>query len=196
MFTGIVIGVGEVVDLNRGNGILRMIVKVDLNGFDVGDSVAIDGACLTVVDVIDDYKIVFEVMDESVNRTLIKNYVVGSKVNIEKALKVGDSLDGHFVMGHIDFVGEVFKIDKVGNDIVIGIKVPDLYMKYFAVKGSVAVNGVSLTVTGVESDGFVVNLIPYTFENTDLSYLNVGDFVNVEIDPLARYLDVLLDKRG
>ncbi len=175
MFTGIIKSVGtvsEVVD-----NFLR--VEHDLEAA-AGDSIAVNGVCLTVND-----DGGFDVMDETLRCTNLGDLQVGGKVNLEAALALGDKLGGHLVSGHVDFVGTVLSFD--GEILCVGF--PEEYAKFFALKGSVALNGVSLTVSKLLEDALEVSLVDFTLKNTNLGELEKGDKVNVEVDLIARYVE-------
>lgn len=176
MFTGIIKSIGVVDDSSRG----KLRVRHDLQ-VKAGDSVAVNGACLTVNDNGE-----FDVMEETLGRTNLGDLLASDKVNLEPALRIGDGLHGHFVSGHVDFVGEVLS----GGD-VLRVSFPPDYEKFFALKGSVALNGVSLTISRVEADFLEVSLVDFTLKNTNLSELKKGDKVNAEVDLIARYLEKL-----
>jgi riboflavin synthase len=160
----------------------------------LGDSIAVNGVCLTVVK-IDGKRFSVNVSRETLNCTTGLE-VQGARVNLEKALRLADRLGGHLVSGHVDGVGEVVEFTDLDESWKLGVRVPQLLAKYIAVKGSITINGVSLTVNQVEGDVFSVNLIPYTLEVTTLNELRVGDKVNVEIDLIARYVERIMQARG
>lgn len=198
MFTGIIQAVGHVHALTEtGGGDARVTLDaggLNLNDVVVGDSIACNGVCLTVVERSADHFSV-DVSQETFNCTI--GFTPGDKVNFEKALRVSDHLGGHIVSGHVDGVGEVIHFAPVSaadQDASwrLDIRAPGTLGKYMAVKGSVAVNGVSLTVNTVHGNDFSINLIPHTLENTNLSALKAGSRVNLEADMLARYAERLL----
>ena len=177
MFTGIVQERGRVAAFEDG----RLVVESEIRA-GIGDSVAVDGVCLTVT-ANDDGKLAFDVMQETINRA--KPF--GSEVNLEPALRAGDPLGGHYVQGHVDAVGTVRSI---GDE--VWIDADGELLRYVVEKGSIAIDGVSLTVTAVDERGFAVALIPHTLEVTTLGRLAPGDKVNLEIDVLAKYVERLL----
>ncbi len=184
MFTGIIQKIGTVKKIAASAGLTTLTIEAALQNKKIGDSIAVDGACLTLTN-LSDSSFSVEIMPETLNRTIIKNYKAGSRVNLEHPLRIGDTLDGHFVQGHVDFVGTVqnFSPGKVLN-----VRLPPEYKKFFAEKGSVSLNGVSLTVSKVTNDAFEVSLIPETLKNTNLAELKPGDTINVETDLISRYL--------
>jgi riboflavin synthase len=196
MFTGIVEGVGEVRETQpRGAdaGVIIGAGELDLSDVKVGDSIAVNGCCLTVVELTPQAFRV-DVSRETLERTI--GFETGSRVNLEKALRASDRLGGHLVTGHVDGLGEVTRWEPVGESWRLEVRVPGELARYLARKGSITVNGVSLTVNRVEGDRFEVNLIPHTLEVTNLKSLRVGVRVNLEVDLLARYIERLLQASG
>ena len=192
MFTGIVEAVGAVREVQpRGPdaGVIIAAGNLDLSDVVVGDSIAVNGCCLTVVEVTPRAFRV-DVSRETLERTI--GFEAGSSVNLEKALRVSDRLGGHLVTGHIDGLGEVTRWEPAGESWRLEVRVPPELARYLARKGSITINGVSLTVNRVEADRFEVNLIPHTLEVTNLKSLCVGVQVNLEVDLLARYIERLL----
>ena len=194
MFSGIVEKTGIIKKIKNRDGKIYFTIETKnfLRDIKIGSSISCDGVCLTVVKkTVRDF--VVELMPETLKLTKFSNSKIGDLINLEKSLKVSDRVDGHFVMGHIDGVGEIKKIinDNEYTDLII--KVPQRLIKYLAYKGSASVNGVSLTISGVGKLWFKVSLITHTLKITNLSKLKAGDKVNIEIDMLARYLKSLLD---
>ncbi|MEM1941874.1 MAG: riboflavin synthase [Candidatus Nitrosocaldus sp.] len=197
MFTGIVkcMGIVEDVRMNEREGsALTLTLDVrDLAGrVSIGDSISVNGVCLTVV-AIEGSKATFNIIGETIRRTNLGMLKRGDMVNLEPSLRVGDSMDGHFVLGHIDGTGRIVERMEERDQVVMGIEVNSDLMRYIAMKGSVAVDGVSLTVAGVKDCVFYVALIPHTLEVTTLGFKHEGDTVNIEVDILARYLANLLN---
>ncbi len=193
MFSGIVAAVGRIDHIEPLADGVRL--TVDTNGLDladviVGDSIANSGVCLTVI-ARDGAKVKFDVSRETLNCTVGLNQP-GGEVNLEKALRMADRLGGHLVTGHVDGVGEVVKFEAVGESHELVIRAPAAIAGYIAKKGSVTVNGVSLTVNWVERQDFSINLIPHTVEVTNLKHLEPGSRVNLEIDLIARYVERML----
>ncbi len=194
MFTGLVEEVGEVREVRPGRPTwVRIGAREVANGTKVGDSIAVSGACLTVVRVFPDGFAV-ELAEETLRRTAPR-WKTGARVNLERALKVGDRLGGHFVSGHVDGVGRVVRFDRRPGATDLYVEVPAGLEKYVAEKGSIAIDGVSLTVVSVSGRVFSVTLIPHTLKATTLGELRVGERVNLEVDLLARYLERLLEAR-
>lgn len=189
MFTGIIKKVGKISEIEKIKNGARLTIAASgfLKDVEIGNSISCDGVCLTVVKKIKD-EFTVELMPETLKLTKFKNSKKSDSVNLEKSLKIGCRLDGHFVMGHIDGVGRVEKIITRKKFREIVIKIPKKLAKYLALKGSAALNGVSLTVSGVNGDRVKVSLIAHTLENTNLSELKKGDLVNVEVDMIARYI--------
>ncbi|PKL36874.1 riboflavin synthase [Candidatus Peregrinibacteria bacterium HGW-Peregrinibacteria-1] len=195
MFSGIVVETGVVKEINRSDNLLRFVVECEklLEGRKIGDSVAINGVCLTVVEIADGC-LSFDVIKETIDLTNLKYLSVGGRVNMETSLRLADTIDGHLVQGHVDCVAKVEKFSVVEGATWLWVSVPTEIERFIAYKGSVCLNGVSLTVAGIEGDRIGVSLIPHTLEITNLGQLAVGDFVNLEVDMLARYLDRLIIK--
>ncbi|MCE2527305.1 MAG: riboflavin synthase [Actinomycetia bacterium] len=193
MFTGIVTEVGRVVGYEPTDRGRRLKVEAPQTTADlkVGDSVAVNGICMTAV-VIDPPGFGVEAMAETLARTNLGGLNEGSLVNLERPMQMGGRLDGHIVQGHIDAAGMIVAIEPEGRSKRVTISIPDGLERYLVYKGSVAVDGVALTVTGVETGRFEVALIPHTLEATTLRDLEVGDTANVEVDILAKYVERLL----
>jgi riboflavin synthase len=188
MFTGIVTDIGTVVSVTRGEDLTaRIRTAYDTAGIDLGASIASDGVCLTVTKLGPEWYEVF-VSGETLEKTNLGTWVEGKRVNLERALKVGDELGGHIVSGHVDGVAEVTDVHDDGESTRISFKVPPALARFIAPKGSVALNGTSLTVNEVEGETFGVNLITHTKDVTTWGEVGVGDKVNLEIDTLARYV--------
>src|SRR5215218_446925 len=201
MFTGIVTDVGQVVSAEqRGDLRLRIATGYDTGTIDLGASIACSGACLTVVDKGEDWFAV-DVSAETVSRTAAYLWKEGSRLNLERSLRLGDELGGHIVTGHVDAVAQVVGVCPEGDSKRIGISVPGSLRTMIAAKGSIALDGVSLTVNEVREaeDGsthFAVNIIPHSAQNTTLGDLAQGEQLNVEVDVLARYIDRMLAARA
>ena len=193
MFTGIITDIGEIRELEkRGDLRARIGTSYDISTIDMGASIASDGCCLTVIAMGDDWYDV-EISAESVSKTNLDAWTVGKRVNLERALKVGDELGGHIVSGHVDGVAEVIAMQDEGDSTRVTLRAPEALAKYIAPKGSVALNGTSLTVNEVEGCDFGINFIPHTKEVTTWGDVAVGDRINLEIDTLARYVARLQD---
>ena len=188
MFTGIVTDIGIIAALDQqGDLRARITTGYDTAGIDMGASIASDGVCLTVVDLGPDWYDV-QISAETVNMTNLGKWAVGKRVNLERALKVGDELGGHIVSGHVDGVAEVVSIKDEGDSTRVQMRAPNDLARFIASKGSVALNGTSLTVNEVEGNVFGINFIPHTKDFTTWGDVALGDMVNLEIDTLARYV--------
>lgn len=191
MFTGIITDIGTVLELEkRGDLRARIGCAYDVNGIEIGASIACDGVCLTVVALGTEPQNWFdvEISAESVSKTNIGAWQTGKKLNLERALKLGDELGGHIVSGHVDGVAQITAMVDEGDSTRIRFDAPEALAKFIAPKGSVALNGTSLTVNEVEGTSFGINVIPHTQEVTTWGGVAVGDKVNLEIDTLARYV--------
>ncbi len=191
MFTGIITAVGKIARADQTQGGLRLRVDaggMPLDDISVGDSIAVDGVCLTVVAC---NAVTFDADVSRETLSCTAGFNPGASVNLEKALRLSDRLGGHLVSGHVDGVGEVQRFDAVGDNRLLALAAPPAIAKYIARKGSVTVNGVSLTVNTVDATGFTINLIPHTLQATNLSQLAPGAKVNLEVDVLARYAERL-----
>ncbi|WP_282025470.1 riboflavin synthase [Limimaricola cinnabarinus] len=198
MFTGIITDVGEILDVvQEGDLRARIATGYDPETIDIGASIACDGVCLTVVALGRSPRNWFDVQisAETVERTAIgrDGWHVGKRLNLERALKVGDELGGHIVSGHVDGVAEVVSIQAEGDSLRVRLRAPDALAKFIAPKGSVALNGTSLTVNEVEGAEFGINLIPHTREVTNWGEIAQGRSINLEIDTMARYVARLRD---
>jgi riboflavin synthase len=194
MFTGIIQKIGQVQEIQETDNGQRFVVNVEgefLDDVKNGDSIAINGACMTVVNVKEGH-FEFDLMPESLEKT---NLGKNSLLNLEKAMVLGAKIDGHLVQGHIDDLGEVLELTKKNKAVILSIKFPKGMERYLALKGSISINGVSLTISHLDIDNFSVDLIPHTLENTNLGKLKKGDKVNLEIDLIARYLEALLNSK-
>jgi riboflavin synthase len=201
MFTGIVTDVGTVRSAEqRGDLRLQIATGYDLDTVDLGASIACSGVCLTVVDKGEDWFAV-DVSGETASRTAADQWREGAKLNLERSLRLGDELGGHIVTGHVDAVAEVVGVCSEGDSARVGLSVPRMLGPMIAPKGSIALDGVSLTVNDVRDaeDGtthFSVNIIPHTAQNTTFGELKPGGQLNVEVDVLARYVDRMLATRS
>jgi riboflavin synthase alpha subunit len=182
VFTGIVRDAGRVASYEDG----RLVVETAVSA-EVGDSVALDGVCLTVV-ATENGRLAFDVVPET--RSRAKPF--SEKVNVEPALRAGEPLGGHYVQGHVDGVGRVRSVEAAGGDVRLTVEAPPEVLRYCVEKGSIAVDGVSLTIAALDADAFVVALVPHTLEQTTLGALEAGAAVNLEVDVLAKYVERLV----
>ncbi len=189
MFTGIIQATGKIENIEPYGDDVRLSIncgELDINDLNIGDSVAVSGVCLTVV------KIVNRLFEAHVSKETL-SCTVGLEshkpVNLEKALRLSDRLGGHLVSGHVDGVGQVIRFEELGDCWQLVIRAPNQLSRFIAVKGSIAVDGVSLTVNNIEKDVFSMNIIPHTLEVTTLKNLGIGSRVNLEVDLIARYID-------
>jgi riboflavin synthase len=193
VFTGIVREVGRVASVAAGNGGIRLEIEAPgtAGATSIGDSIAINGCCLTAV-AVDDGRLAFDAVAETLARSSLGGLEPGSHVNLEPALRAGDPLGGHYVQGHVDGVGRVRSVDAEGDGKRIWIDAPTALLRYVVEKGSIAIEGTSLTVAALDNDGFAVALVPHTLAETTLGALAPGDPVNLEADVLAKYVEKLL----
>jgi len=192
MFTGIISDIGAIISAEQ-RGDLRVVIACgyDMGGVALGASIACSGVCLTVIDKGDDWFAV-DVSAETISRTAQDQWNKGARLNLERSLRLGDELGGHIVTGHVDGVGEVLAVNAAGNSTIVTIRAPRDIARYIAAKGSIALDGISLTVNAVtDREGsveFTLNLIPHTAQVTTFDAIEVGRPINIEIDILARYL--------
>jgi riboflavin synthase len=194
MFTGIIVATGRVTSLTEKGGDLEMVIDaagLDLARIAVGDSVSVQGVCLTVTR-LEGARFHADVSRETMDKTTLGSLGSGSRVNLEPSLRAGDALGGHWVSGHVDAVGKLRTLVQDARSWRLEFELPASLMRYVAPKGSICVNGVSLTVNKVDGRRFDVNIIPHTLKVTTLGELKIDDGVNIEIDVIARYLERLL----
>jgi len=194
MFTGIILAVGKVVALQPQGGDFRLKIetgKLAIEDAALGDSIAVNGVCLTAVELGANY-FCADVSNETISRTSLKTAKTGAAVNLELALTPSTRMGGHIVSGHVDGLGEVVSIRQDGRSYRHQFKAPDNIAKYIAEKGSICINGVSLTVNEIDGAKFSVNIVPHTLKETTLGELVSGSKVNLEVDLLARYMERLM----
>lgn len=194
MFTGIISEIGTIISTDKLKGsscFLKIRAPITARKLKPSDSLSIDGACLTVT-LKKEATFEVELIPETLKRTIANKYRKGTKVNIEQSLKAGERFHGHFLSGHVDFSGKIIKMRRNGKAKILAIEFPPVMKKYFCLKCSVAINGVSLTITRAGNNWFEINLIPFTQKETTLGASQKNDTVNVEIDLIARYLESLL----
>lgn len=193
MFTGIIEETGTIQSFAKTEQAWRLVVsaKVALGELELGDSIAINGCCLTVV-AFDDSTLSFDVLGETKRLTTLDDLGVGGVVNLERAVRFNGKMGGHFVSGHIDDMGQIEVIEPRGSDTYLRVKAPAGCGRYLIHKGSIAIDGISLTVAEVEGDSFAVWLIPHTMSHTNLHTKQAGDRVNLEFDQLGKYVEKLV----
>ncbi|MGZ8223315.1 MAG: riboflavin synthase [Methylobacter sp.] len=194
MFTGIILAVGKISAIERKAGDCRLTIatgKLPLHDVALGDSIAVNGVCLTAVELGSDY-FCADVSNETLSRTILNAATVGASVNLELALTPSTRLGGHIVSGHVDGIGAVTEKQADGRSFHFKFKAPDNLAKYIAEKGSICINGISLTVNEVDGAVFSVNIVPHTLKETTLGDAVVGTKVNLEVDLLARYIERLI----
>ncbi|MBE9564295.1 MAG: riboflavin synthase [Proteobacteria bacterium] len=197
MFTGIIESVGRINNIEPVGGDIRLNVGVgslDMTDVQLGDSIAVNGVCLTAVE-FDKNHFVADVSNETITLTSLKSLAAGSEVNLEKALLPTTRLGGHLVSGHVDGLGEVVSIKEESRSIQFIIKAPDELKHYIAMKGSICIDGTSLTVNSITDANFEINIVPHTQQRTIIKNYKPGTKVNLEVDLIARYLERLLTKQ-
>jgi riboflavin synthase len=196
MFTGIIQAIGTVKskDASEQGAVFSFSSSaLDFSNVTIGDSIAVNGVCLTAIEIGDDY-FKADLSQETLDCSIFSDLLIGVDVNLEKALRLNQGIDGHLVSGHVDGKGEVLDKYTEGDSTRFKIKTPQNLVKYIARKGSVCINGVSLTVNTIDADVFDVNIVPHTLTATTLGQLKIGDQLNIEVDIIARHLEQLLNK--
>jgi riboflavin synthase len=194
MFTGIILAIGKIADMQQRGGDVRLKIhtgKLNLTDAQLGDSIAVNGVCLTAVELGKDY-FCADVSNETLARTILKNSPINMPVNLELSLTPSSRMGGHIVSGHVDGIGKVISKQHDGRSIRFQIQAPAELAKYIAEKGSICINGISLTVNKVNGAIFDINIVPHTLQETTLGTTDIGMEVNLEVDLLARYLERLL----
>lgn len=196
MFTGIIEGLGTIREIQTAGQGKRMALDADfrLDQTKIGDSISVNGACLTVV-LIDGRRFKVDVSPETLSRTTLGQAKIGDRLNLERALRLSDRIDGHLVSGHIDGTGTITLKQIKGNAVIVFIDIPESLSYYMIKKGSVAVDGISLTINNCGRDRFEVSIIPHTAKLTTLGFKNVGDSVNIETDMIGKYVERLVRQR-
>jgi riboflavin synthase len=194
MFTGIISAIGDIADLEQRGGDVRLTIRtgnLSLTDVQLGDSIACNGACLTAVELTGE-GFIADVSVETLNLTTIGNWRTGSRINLEKAMQANDRFGGHIVSGHVDGIGEVVSLEEDARSWRFRIRAPKGLAKYIAHKGSITLDGTSLTINKVEGSEFELNIVPHTMTHTVMGDYAVGTKVNLEVDLVARYLERLL----
>jgi riboflavin synthase len=193
MFTGIITDIGTIRSIEKkGDTRIEITTRFDTASINIGASICCSGACMTVVERKDDWFAV-EASNETLSKTVLGSWTMGTRVNLERALKAGDEMGGHVVSGHVDGTAEITGLETEGDSLRVSFRITNELKRFIAPKGSVTLDGVSLTVNEVEGDTFGVNLIAHTQQETTFGNISTGDTVNVEIDMLARYVARLLE---
>tara|TARA_B100001287_G_scaffold196380_1_gene166108 strand:+ start:832 stop:1452 length:621 start_codon:yes stop_codon:yes gene_type:complete len=205
MFTGIIKSVGEVKDILKDDEILKIKISSSENIFNttkIGDSVSVNGTCLTAVEKnIQNHIISFDVVGETILKTNLNYLQNNEKVNLETPLKISDGLDGHIVQGHVDTTALILRNEKVKDNWLLDVKIDKKWLKYCILKGSIAIDGISLTIADINDNydnnygSISVSIIPHTLENTNLKFKKNNDKVNIETDFFAKYIEKLLPKK-
>lgn len=194
MFTGIILAIGKITAIEKRGGDVRLKIntgQLNLKDTQLGDSIAVNGVCLTAIELGDNY-FCADVSNETLSRTILNNATINSPVNLELALTPATRMGGHIVSGHVDGIGKVIDKKNDGRSIRFAIKAPDELAKYIAEKGSICINGISLTVNTINGAVFNINIVPHTLKETTLGTTDSGAEVNLEVDLLARYLERLM----
>lgn len=197
MFTGLIEEVGQIKQISKKTDGLNLTVRCSkvTEGTKIGDSIAVNGVCLTVVN-IDRDSLAFEVSQETLKRSNISNLKVMEPVNLERAMIAGGRFGGHIVQGHIDTTGYIISIKPTVNHTELSIQIPTSYTDYVIEKGSIAIDGISLTINYIKENNIYLNIIPHTLENTNLKFRKVGDLVNLEFDILGKYVVETMKRYG
>ena len=193
MFTGLIEELGTVrrVSINSEGRLFEITAKKILERLAIGDSIAIDGTCLSVVSFKND-RFTAQAVQETINRSTLKHFRIGMKVNLERAMRADGRFGGHFVLGHVDGIAVISSIHKTGRSAIITVKVPADLIRYVVVKGSIAIDGISLTVAEKSGNLISVSVIPLTLNDTSLSLKKSGDLVNIEVDMMAKYVENII----
>ncbi len=194
MFTGIIEEIGKIVGLSKKGGGIRLHVSSpkSIKELEVNDSVAVNGACQTVISKKGD-SFEVEAVEETLKKTTFSSLKIGERVNLELPMKLNERLGGHLVLGHIDCVGKIMKIDKRESSWMFSIQFPKQYLRYTTPVGSIAIDGVSLTIAGLRENNIQLSIIPHTMENTIFKFRKVNDIVNIEFDVIGKYIERIMD---
>ncbi|MCD6441625.1 MAG: riboflavin synthase [Candidatus Marinimicrobia bacterium] len=196
MFTGLIEEIGKVerIHSNPEGKLFEISSKKVIEDLDIGDSIAMDGVCLSVV-FLGGNRFTAQAVPETLERSTLKYFKAGTMVNLERALAANGRFGGHFVQGHVDGIGRLTNIRHTGKSAVISVQVPGDLSRYIVLKGSLALNGISLTVAGIDGNNITVSVIPISLTDTNLSRKKVGDYLNIEVDILAKYIKKLVTNR-
>ena len=195
MFTGIIEEIGIVLSISKDTNTAQITFKAEkiLEDLNIGDSIAVNGLCLTVSK-IDKNTFTADIMPISLKKSNLRNFIIGDKVNLERAIKLKSRIGGHLMSGHIDCTGKIIDLKRKDNSLLIEIEIPENIKKFIIPEGSIAVNGISLTVAQITSKGFIVSIVPHTFQKTTLSSVKIGFIVNLEADMIGKYVYNFLQK--
>lgn len=191
MFTGIIESIGDIIRVRRGSNKIELTIKLPFDA-KIGDSISIDGVCLTVKEISENVA-KFDAVSETIEKTTLKFVREGKRVNLERALSGNERFGGHIVLGHIDGIGKIKIFKKGVEEGLIKVEYPDELKEFIAKKGSIALDGISLTISDVNKNEFSVSLIPFTIGNTSLQYKKEGDYINIEVDVIARYVKRIME---
>ena len=197
MFTGLIEEIGTIEQIQKHRGTLRftLSVKEVVKDLAIDDSVALNGVCLTVVE-FSKSNFQVEAVEETLNKTTFGSLKNGSQINLERSLRFSDRMGGHFVQGHVDAVGEVAAVQRQEGGVLLSIKLPAHLLKYVISEGSIAIDGVSLTIARLKENQITISLIPHTLEKTTLANLKVADKVNIEVDLIGKYVERILTRQN
>lgn len=188
MFTGIIEGVGKVLNIDKKSDYWSILIETNFDDVKSGDSISVNGVCLTVT-MIEKKSLQFDIISETLKKTNLNYLCEFASVNLERCLKLSDRLDGHLVQGHIESTGKVLSINNKEGETKITVEISNKYLKYCIYKGSITLDGVSLTISSLLHNGIEVSIIPFTYENTTLGTKKVGDFINIETDIISKYIE-------
>jgi riboflavin synthase len=188
MFTGIIECIGKVLNIDKKSDYWSILIETNFDYVKSGDSISVNGVCLTVT-IIDKKSLQFDIISETLKKTNLNSLCEFASVNLERCLKLSDRLDGHLVQGHIESTGKVLSINNKEGETKITVEISNKYLKYCIYKGSITLDGVSLTISSLLYNGIEVSIIPYTYENTTLGTKKVGDFINIETDIISKYIE-------
>ena len=186
MFSGIIQSQGKITSISKSDEFQSIEIQSNLKNYDIGSSICCSGICLTVTTMNSD-KFTADISLETLNKTNSKNWEKGTMLNLEKSLSIGDEVSGHFVFGHVDSTGRLKELKEIGKSWFMKIEFPNYLKKYITPKGSISLNGISLTVNEVSSKNFNCMIIPHTYKNTDIKTYKLNQILNLEVDMLARY---------
>lgn len=191
MFTGIIENTEKVLKIQKNN----LIISSKIDNPKIGESISINGVCLTIINITPPSYLTFQLSQETLKTTTFKYIKPGEIVNVERALQVNQRLSGHILTGHIDTIGKITDIKKLPTEYIFKYLIPKEYSKYIVKKGSIGIDGISLTIVDIFDNYFTVNILPYTYEKTNLKFKKIGQNVNIEFDILIKYIERLLGKK-